>query len=97
VCRQKRNDLPQLCPDLSHGGRDRLGTFLRLGGGRGTSRLRSAVPSLKCMARARQSVAFSMNEAPDLECQLDLSTAIETLACSAFVGLELGKLGFPEA
>jgi hypothetical protein len=38
-----------------------------------------------------------MNEALDLECQLDLSTAIETLACSAFVRLELGKLGFPEA
>jgi hypothetical protein len=46
---------------------------------------------------AGQSVALAVDEALDLESHFDIAAAIEALACAAFAGLELRKLGFPEA
>ena len=60
-------------------------------------RLHSTVPNLQRLASSRQGVAFTMDKALDLERQFDLPAAIKTLACPALIGLELGKLGFPEA
>jgi len=42
-------------------------------------------------------VALVVEQAFDAQCHFDISTAIETLAGTAFVRLELGKLAFPEA
>jgi hypothetical protein len=48
------------------------------------------------LAGARERVSLSVNKAFDFERKLYLATPIEALAGSALVGLELGKLGFPE-
>ena len=49
------------------------------------------------VACARESVAFAVDEALDLESHLDIAPAVEALTGAAFVGLELGKLRLPEA
>src|SRR6202044_893078 len=49
------------------------------------------------MTRSRECVAFTVDEAFDLESHLDVAAAIEALACAALAGLELRKLRLPKA
>jgi hypothetical protein len=51
---------------------------------------------LQRLASARERVPLSVNKAPDFEREFNLAAPIEALAGSTFVGLELGKLSFPE-
>jgi hypothetical protein len=69
--------------------------------GRGGRRRRSglggtAVACFKGLTGAGQRVALTVDEALDFESKLDIATAVEALAGSALVGLELGKLCFPK-
>ena len=48
------------------------------------------------VACARESVAFAVDEALDLESHLDIAPAVEALTGAALAGLELRKLRFPE-
>ena len=52
---------------------------------------------LKSLTGAGKRVALGVDEPLDFQNQLNFTTAIETLAGAAFVGLELGKLRLPEA
>ena len=52
----------------------------------------AALLLLKNRTRTGQSVAFGMNQALNVQRQFYVATAIEPLAGSAFVGLELRKL-----
>ena len=52
---------------------------------------------LQRLPRARQGIAFTVYQPLDFENQLHIAAAIEPLAGSAFVGLQLRKLGLPEA
>ena len=49
------------------------------------------------MARARDGKPLLVQEPLDFEHHLHIAPAVKALASAAFVGLELGKLGFPEA
>ena len=52
---------------------------------------------VESLAGASECVALGVDEALDLENQLNFAAAIEALAGSALVGFELGKLRLPEA
>ena len=98
VCREEGDDFAQLGADASHGFGYGIGPLpgligIRLGNG---LRLRATVSAFKGLASTGQRVAFAMDESFDFERQLHFAAAIEALAGSAFVGLELGKLSFPE-
>ena len=49
------------------------------------------------LASAGQGVTLGVDQALDFEGQFNVATAVKTLAGTALVGLELGKLRFPEA
>jgi hypothetical protein len=49
------------------------------------------------LAGAGKRVSLSVDQAFDLQGQLNVATAVKALAGSAFVGLELGKLRLPKA
>ena len=49
------------------------------------------------LAGAGDGVALVIEQALDAESHLDVALAVEALAGAAFVGLELGELGLPEA
>lgn len=99
---EQRENLSQLGSDIAHRCRERIGppsslirshTRLRRGSRPG---LHSTVIYLQRLAGAREGVPLSVNKALDFECELDLAAPIEALAGSTLVGLELGKLSFPE-
>jgi hypothetical protein len=48
------------------------------------------------VAGSGESVALLVNKALDFERELDFPAAVKTLACAAFIGLELRELGLPE-
>jgi hypothetical protein len=51
---------------------------------------------LKCLARAGKRVSLGMNKPLDIERQFHVTAAVKPLSGTAFVGLELRKLGLPE-
>jgi hypothetical protein len=77
---------------LQFGGRleHRAAQRLRLRGG-------SAGRLFKHLPGAGQSIPLGMNQALDLQRQLDIAAAVKALASAALVGLELGKLRLPES
>lgn len=52
---------------------------------------------LQCLTCAGKRIALAVNQALDIESQLDIATAIEPVSCSALVRLELRKLRLPKA
>ena len=73
-----------------------LGFTLRRGL-RGWLRTGAAMDLLKHLACAGERVSLGVDQALDLQNQLDIAAAIKPLAGSALVGLELRKLRLPEA
>ena len=65
----------------------------------GESQLRIAVPefAFEDLTSAGDGIAFAVEEALDAKRHLDVSPAIEPLACATFVWLELRELALPEA
>ena len=55
-----------------------------------------AADGTECVTRARQGVAFAMDEAFDLESYLDVAPTIEALASATLARLELRELRLPE-
>jgi hypothetical protein len=56
-----------------------------------------AVGVVKSLASAGEGVSLGVDEALDFEGHLDIAAAVKALAGSAFIGLELRELRFPEA
>jgi hypothetical protein len=49
------------------------------------------------LAGTGDGIALGVDQALDVQYEFYVAAAIEALACSALVGLELGELGLPEA
>jgi hypothetical protein len=100
--REQRENLSQLGADIADRCRERIGppdgrirSRARLQSGCGLG-LHSTVIYLQRLPGPGECVSLSVNEALDFECKFDLTAPIEALAGSTLVGLELGKLSFPE-
>jgi hypothetical protein len=106
VVRKQRENLSQLGADIADRCTERIGPpgglvqlrarfQARLGRGSRPG-LHSTLIYPQRVAGPRERVSLSVNEALDFECKFDLAAPIEALAGSTLVGLELGKLSFPE-
>jgi hypothetical protein len=99
---EKAGDLTQLGAGVAEDG-GRLVTAAGGGGcvetetGLGLVWIVAALGLLEDMAGTGEGEAFGVDEALDLKHELNVTAAIEPLAGAALVGLELGKLRFPEA
>ncbi len=92
-------DLTEFGADAADSGDYGFGRRRGLGSGFGFAGLGlgASANDLKSLTGPGDGVALAVDETLDFDGEFDFAAAVEALAGSTLVGLELGELGFPEA